>query len=95
MKSRNYLLGLVLACGIALTVQSCGPAYISVEPMRPVIVRSPSPYYGAVWIDGGWNSRGGYYHQGAWGRPRQGQTYYEGRWNHGARGYSYERGRWR
>ena len=95
MKTGNYLLSFLIAGAAVLTFQSCGPAYIAVVPARPVFVMSPSPYYGAIWIDGGWNARTGSYNAGYWDHPRQGRTYYSGKWNQGPRGYSYKGGKWK
>ncbi len=95
MKTRHYLSSFVIAAAIALALQSCGPAYVSVVPGRPYYDRPPSPYVGGVWIDGGYNYRTGNYYNGTWGRPQRGRSYYPGEWSQHSRGYSYKKGHWR
>ncbi len=97
MKPHSYLLTILFIAGIAITLQSCGPAYVSVVPATPYYAQPVSPYAGAIWIDGGWNYRGGrhVYSQGYWGRPRAGRSYQAGAWQQSPRGYHWRGGRWR
>ncbi len=97
MKTRTYLLRFLFIAGAATMLQACGPAYVSVVPPTPYYIQPASPYVGAIWIDGGWNYRGGQhvYSQGSWGRPRHGHSYQSGQWQQSNRGYRWKGGHWR
>ena len=87
----------IAVSGMIISLQGCGPRYVSQVPVAVAQVRPVSPYSGAVWIDQGWVWRGGrhVYVPGYYAQPRKGRAYYPGAWKQAPRGHYYVRGRWR
>jgi hypothetical protein len=90
----RLMLGLFLLGTITVVLQGCDVHYVSTIPLATVQIRPVSPFVGAVWIDGGWEWRGGRHTQvmGYWDRPR-GRTMYPGEWRSNNRGHYWVPGR--
>ena len=96
MKKSVYL-GAILA--ITISLASCGPAYLSVEPSYVEYARPARPSASYIWIDGDWTysrqSQSYNHGRGRWEQPRSGQSYKEGYWKQDKHGKKWEKGRWK
>lgn len=97
-KHLNKFLFMACAAGLLFFFQSCGPAYVSVEPVSVEVSRPASPGNAYIWVEGDWvwsrQSRTYVRGAGHWERPNQGRVFVPGHWQSSPRGYYWVQGHW-
>ncbi|HQR94109.1 MAG: hypothetical protein B7Y15_11450 [Bacteroidetes bacterium 24-39-8] len=95
MKKTIYLAALLIAM---VSINACGPAYVSIEPAYVEYERPMRPSVNHIWIEGDWlwsyQTRTYKQGRGRWEQSRNGRTYQQGHWKQGPRGKVWQKGRW-
>ena len=95
---KKYINRIIIAAAllIGFSFASSAQVVVRVRPAAPVVVRPMAPSPRHVWIDGGWEARGGrYVHvDGYWTAPRRGRHWVEGYWAPRRQGYVWVPGYW-
>lgn len=95
---KKYIKSLIIAATLVVgfSFASSAQVLVSVRPAAPVVVRPVAPSPRHIWIDGGWEVRGGHYvhTDGYWAAPRRGRHWVAGYWAPRRHGYVWVPGYW-
>ena len=84
--------------GLFLSLNSCGPTYVSTQPTYVERARPLSPNPTFVWVDGEWvwdaSARTYVRREGYWVAPLPSKTFVPGHWGKTNRGYYWVKGHW-